>query len=138
MIPRRHVCPILAAALILALVGCLPPGDPPEGHVTFTPDTPPVTAAEARERMITELTTALLMSAPGADVDLEMDNASRADMLRVWPECVKLTGNRMRPGADWVVRSCCTDREWQVELLHRGTSVRKILLPLLLFSREKK
>ena len=124
--PRIGVASALLAAL---LGGCLPPGDPPPGNVTVNPDTPAVTAAAARERMITELTTALLLEAPGAEVRLETDAATRAAMLRVWPECAKLTGSRTVANAEWTVRSTGAGGRWQVELRRKDTVVRSIVLP---------
>ena len=120
----------LALAALLALAaGCLPCGDPPPGNVTENPDRLPVTAAEVRERMITELTAALLQYAPGAAVRLETDGASRAEMFRVWAECVKLTGNSAEANAEWVISSRCTDRTWHVALRRRDEEVRSIELP---------
>ena len=119
------------AALLLLAAGCLPPGDPPAGNVVDNSDKLLSTAAEVRERMITELTTALLMYAPGAAVRLETDDASRAEMFRVWAECVKLTGNVPDARAEWVVTSRCTDTTWQVALRRRDEIVRRIELPRL-------
>ena len=117
------------AALLLLAAGCLPPGDPPAGNVIENGEKLPVTAAEVRERMITELTTALLMYAPGATVRLETDAASRAEMFRVWAECVKLTGNVPGAQAEWTVASRSTDTTWQVTLRRRDEIVRRIELP---------
>ncbi|MCI5779958.1 MAG: hypothetical protein MR051_09140 [Lentisphaeria bacterium] len=120
-----------AALLLLAagLSGCLPPGEPPPGNVTENPEMVLLTRDEVRERMITELASALLMHAPGAAVSLTADAVSAGEMRRVWTECVKLTGNPAAEVARWNVDSRYDGPSWQVELRHDGRTVRRIALP---------
>ena len=115
-----------AFALLLVCAGCLPPGEPPVGRITDNTGKLPLTPEEKRERMITELTAALLRFAPGAAMQFRADSASVAEMETVVRECAKITGITHDRNSRWQLYSRYTGNEWIVDIIDGGKPVHTI------------
>jgi len=117
---------LFAVLLLCSAAGCLPPGDPPTGNITVNTEKIPLTPEEKRERMIAELTAALLQIAPGAAMRLNADQASVAEMDMVVKECAKITGLSHDRNARWQLYSHYTATEWVVDIVDGDQTVRSI------------
>lgn len=117
---------LLFSAVLLALAGCIPPGEPPEGAITVNVEKIPQTPAEKRERMINELTAVLISNVPGGTIQFRADNASFADIYMVLNECAKVTGVTCDRTSPWILTSRYTETEWIVDLTCRGKTVQTI------------
>ena len=117
---------LFAVMLLCGAAGCLPPGDPPTGNITVNTEKIPLTPEEKRERMIAELTAALLQIAPGAAMRLNADQASVAEMNMVIKECAKITGLSYDRNSRWQLYSHYTATEWVVDIVDGDQTVHSI------------
>ena len=120
---------LLLILMLCGAAGCLPPGEPPTGNITDNTGRIPLTPEEKRERMITELTAALLQTAPGTAMQCRSDNASRLEIANVLQDCAKITGLTSDRNSRWQLYSYYTDSEWVVDIIDGGRQVRSIRIP---------
>ena len=116
------------AAVIFAVSGCLPAGDPPTGAITTNTEKIPCTPEEKRERMIAELTVLIFQYAPGAGMRFTADNASAAEMDNIIRECAKITGIHPDRNAPWLLHSYFTADKWIIELVNNGKVIDRVMV----------
>lgn len=111
----KNIFPSVLAIIILC--GCLPPGNPPPGNITGNEITLPKNRDEIREKVIAELTAAILSHAPGMNICLDYDKYSASDMLFVWQECAKFTGSKLSDESDLMIISRNNNGHWLIKMV---------------------